>query len=137
MGSLLSSPGERLRGSSFDDVLSGEAQHRFAKPTPSGGPLAAPDSQVQPRPRHRRPNNSWNRYRRSSHSPELVAPTAGGESASLPTPDMPLRRNNRRYVPISVAALASIEEKAPDDAGAFLSRLNRAGDQYFATTGPP
>jgi hypothetical protein len=37
--------------------------------------------------------------RRLTHSPELVALTAEGESASLPTPDMLLHRNNRRYVP--------------------------------------
>jgi hypothetical protein len=39
------------------------------------------------------------RHRRSPHSPELMALAAGGESALLPTPDTPLHRNNRRYVP--------------------------------------
>jgi len=32
--------------------------------------------------------------------------SAGGESASLPTPDMPRRRNNGRYVPNSEVEFA-------------------------------
>jgi len=76
---------------------------------------AAPDSQVHAATATPTPvqfvqtgnPSGFNRHRRSSHPPELVALTAGGESALLRTPDMPLRRNNRRYVPLPDSCTAT------------------------------
>ena len=40
----------------------------------------------------------------SRTTPELMAPTAGSESALLRTPDLPLGRTNRRYLPETLMA---------------------------------